>query len=308
MSATLPRCQILPLPDQQVSFQIDRVERTRWHFGTSSPRPFFYPLRGPGGASLTRMGHPGAANHDHHRSVWFGHHQVLGLDFWSGHTMAIVRQSSWLVYEDGDEEAVMAVRLGWHDGHDPAPLMEQDLIATVRPGESSDWYLELQAVFRPKSATLELGQTNFGMLAVRVAKSISAHFGGGQICDSEGRVDEPAIFGQRARWMDYSGPEATVASRVAGITYFDHPSNPDHPAAWHVREDGWMGASICRTQPVVLTTSTPLSLRYLLHVHAGAHDRNRAEKIFAGFDQSRPVEIVRATQKHRQFEIRRSPS
>ena len=28
------------------------------------------------------MGHPGAPDHDHHRSVWFAHFKVLGIDFW----------------------------------------------------------------------------------------------------------------------------------------------------------------------------------------------------------------------------------
>jgi hypothetical protein len=38
-----PRCQITPQPLDQVSFQIDGVERLRWHFGAEYPRPFFYP-------------------------------------------------------------------------------------------------------------------------------------------------------------------------------------------------------------------------------------------------------------------------
>ena len=33
MAQPIPHCQVLPLPDQQVSFQVDGVERLRWHFG-----------------------------------------------------------------------------------------------------------------------------------------------------------------------------------------------------------------------------------------------------------------------------------
>ncbi|MHC4401929.1 MAG: hypothetical protein ACYTG0_19840 [Planctomycetota bacterium] len=32
------RCEVLPLPDDQVSFQIDGVEKARWHFGSRYPR------------------------------------------------------------------------------------------------------------------------------------------------------------------------------------------------------------------------------------------------------------------------------
>ncbi|MDP6446513.1 MAG: PmoA family protein [Pirellulaceae bacterium] len=126
-----PRCQILPLAGHQVSFRIDGAECTRWHFGTEYPRPFFYPLTGPRGDSLTRVGHPGAGNHDHHRSVWFAHAKVLGINFWSDLTEARIEQHEWLVYDESDTSATMAVRLHWKDGHEPRPLLEQVLVAVV---------------------------------------------------------------------------------------------------------------------------------------------------------------------------------
>ena len=70
---------------------------------------------------------------------------------------------------DGDDEALLAMQLGWFDGHDPVALIEQELVAAVRPGPRGETFLELQATFRPQAESLELGQTNFGFLAVRVA-------------------------------------------------------------------------------------------------------------------------------------------
>ena len=153
-----PRCQIVPLPNDQVAIEIDGTERLRWHFGSGYPRPFFYPLRGPSGAALTRMGHPGAPNHDHHRSIWFAHHKVVGIDFWGDSSPARIRQKQWLAYQDGDEEAVLAVVLGWYGGRDPRELLEQELIAAVRPGPGGETLVELQATFRPASETLEFGR------------------------------------------------------------------------------------------------------------------------------------------------------
>src|SRR5262245_60666215 len=224
MAQPIPHCQVLPLPDQQVSFQVDGVERLRWHSNPNYPRPFFYPLVGPSGTSLTRMGHPGAPDHDHHRSIWFAHAKVLGIDFWSDRTAARVRQKQWLAYQDGDDEATMAVLLGWYDAHDPKELLEQELVCGVRPGPDGETFVELQATFRPVAESLEFGQTNFGVLAVRVAKNLSAHFGGGVITNSEGAQGEPAIFAKPAQWMDYSGPVAKGGTE--GITYFDHAENP----------------------------------------------------------------------------------
>ncbi len=307
MDYKFPRCQIVPLPGEQVSLQIEGTERTRWHFAPTYPRPFFYPLTGPSGQTLTRLGHPGAPDHDHHRSVWFAHAKVLGIDFWSDTTAARIRQKHWLCYEDGEDEAAMAVALGWYDGHDPAELLEQQLVAILRPAEGGEYFLELQTSFKPRAEMLELQQTNFGFLAVRVAKHIAAHFGGGQLTNSESARGEADIFGRPARWMDYSGPapagDAEGKPASEGITYFDHPKNPSFPSRWHVREDGWMGASVCREKPLLLRRDAPLALRYLLHVHRGGIEPARAEKIAEAFAAGPGYGVSRSQKKHQQYQI-----
>ncbi len=319
MARSIPRCQVVPLPDDQASFQIDGRERLRWHFGTRYPRPFFYPLIGPTGTPLTRMGHPGDSGHDHHRSIWFAHHDVAGHSFWADGAKTHIRQKRWLAYQDGDAEAAMAVLIGWH-GPDGGELLEQELIAVVgdaqaghltQPGET---LVELQATFRPTAPALELGKTNFGFLAVRMAKTIAAYFGGGQITDSEGRQGEPAIFGRAAAWMDYSGPvpgdrlrgtRAAGGNPTEGITYFDHPANPGHPARWHVREDGWMGAGVCLDAARTLRKEEPLVLRYLLHAHAGPLDAKRSSALAADFGHRPALRVGPAKIKHVGFAIAR---
>lgn len=308
MPGAMPRCEVIPLPEHQASFRIDGREVTRWHAGSGAPRPFFYPLVGPGsGASLTRMGHPGAANHDHHRSVWFAHAKLLGIDFWSDNTEARIQQQQWFVYDDADDSAAMAVSLGWFDGHDPQPLVEQELIVTLRPLDDGEFTLDLQSTFAPRADEIEFQQTNFGFLAVRVAKSISAYFGGGRITNSTGAVGEPDIFGQPAEWMDYSGPVATVSQPrelvTEGITYFDHPANPGYPNCWHVREDGWMGCAPCLQTPLVTSQAIPLRLRYLLHIHRGEVSPDRAVELAAQWQQAPFQQVLRSTQKLHQFEL-----
>jgi hypothetical protein len=325
-----PRCQVIPQADHQAFFVIDGVERMRWHFGPAYPRPFFFPLIGPSGAVLTRMGHPGAPDHDHHRSIWFAHEKVLGINFWSDNTPARVRQKHWLAYQDGDDAAVMAVALGWYDGHDPKELLTQELIASVKAAGEGELLVELQSTFTPIAASLELGQTNFGFLAVRVAKSISKFFGGGELRNSEGATGEQAIFGKQARWMDYSGPvrvqdsgfrvqrtkgsqdfgsadsAAAKAAVVEGITYFDHAANPGHPARWHVRDDGWMGASFNRTESYAISRDKPLVLRYLLHAHSRIVDRARADALAKEFNDRPAFRVVRRSGGHIQYEVRRN--
>lgn len=305
------RCEIIPLPGHQVSFQIDGVEKSRWHYGQQYPRPFFYPFNGPSGVSLTRMGHPGAQNHDHHRSVWFAHAKLNGVDFWSDNTKARVRQKWWYAYLDGNNECVMASLTGWFHG-DGNELMEQDVVAALIPMKDGEHALEIHITMRPSAnvAQVELEQTNFGFLAVRVAKTLSAHFGGGTISNSEGQVDEPNIFGKPARWMDYSGPIVAGTGKdrktvIEGITYFDHPTNPRYPTRWHLREDGWMGASFGMKEAFTITKDKPLQLRYLLHAHSGAYDHDAANAVHESFVKRPGFEVIKSTRKHRQYEVRR---
>lgn len=311
------RCQVVPLADHQVSLMIDGVEKVRWHYGSHYPRPFFFPLNGPSGESLTRMGHPGAPDHDHHQSVWFANNKVNGLNFWANDSDAQVRQKQWMCYQDGSDQATMVVLLGWY-APDGTEVLEQELVATLLPITATatdgpeEHALELQFTLRPsmKDAPVELEQTNFGFLAVRVAKSISASFGGGILSNSEGGIGEQECFAKPAKWMDYSGPLAVGqgADRKnvnEGITFFDHPQNPRFPTHWHVRQDGWMGAAYGLEKPAQITQEKPLTLRYLLHAHAGQYDPATAQRVFDEFAQRTAWSVTKGTKANYQFEAQR---
>ncbi len=299
-------CQVVPLTGHQVSFQIGGREILRWNSGTDYPRPFFFPVIAPSGAMLTRMGHPGAPDHDHHQSVWFAHNKVLGIDYWGNASSAVIRQSQWLAYEDGDNACRMAVELKWFDGHNPAPLLTQELICEVRPvSDAGEFSMELQSRFVPASASLEFGQTHFGFLAVRAARSVSAVFGGGVLTSSEGTQTETKLFEQIARWVDYSGATDRTGTRIEGITYLDHPSNPGQPTRWHVRDDGWMCASPCMKSALTTTIESPLALRYQLLVHSGPADAVRANAAFEAFSALAPMSVVKGSQPHVYRQIKR---
>lgn len=302
-----PACRIVPLPGHRVAFVHHGKEMAMWHYGPEYPRPFFYPLRSAKGTRLTRMGHPGAPDHDHHRSIWFAHNKVAGVNFWGDAGKGRITQKQWLVYKDGDAEAVMAVLLGWFDG-EGRELMEQEVVAAWRPGAGRGYELEFQLTFRPIGDELELEKTNFGFLAVRMAKELSGHFGSGELRDSAGRTGEKAIFSKSAKWVDYSGPTTEVPDGREGIAYFDHPENPNYPAHWHVREDGWMGAGFCLEKAFVLKKEAPLVLRYLLLAHSGDAKKADLDKVAGSFAVRPGFAVTKSKRPHRSFEVQREPS
>ncbi|MGN6544548.1 MAG: PmoA family protein [Aureliella sp.] len=311
MPHPLPNCRIERTGDFEFSFLVRDAEVTRWRFSPLVPRPYFYPVVGPSGRSLTRLGHPGAPNHDHHRSLWFAHNDLMGQDFWSEGRPGRIVQKQWYAIEDGDELARIAFELHWLDGHDPQPLARQDVFVTLRPA-GDEWSLEMQSDFRGDGQGVVFHKNNFGVLGLRVAKSLSIVFGQGAVTGSDGSVGEKALFGQPNRWVDYSGPIAPAPkdnSKSAGGTVFegltliDHRDNPSHPVKWHVREDGWIGPSLSRDADVPLDPEKPLTVRYLLNVHRGGVDAEATGRLADQFDRWPALQVVKGTRPHHQWEL-----
>ncbi|NNE00725.1 MAG: hypothetical protein HKN47_25700, partial [Pirellulaceae bacterium] len=171
---------------------------------------------------------------------------------------------------------------------------------------NNELLLEIQTSLTSVAESLELNQTNFGLLAVRVAKSISAAFGDGVLTGANGQQTEVQLFGKASPWIDYSG--SIDQGVTEGITYFDHADNPTYPSKWHVRGDGWMGASICRDAPMLLRKDNPTRLRYLLHAHSGAVDLDRANQIASRFNSSSPFLVSKGTKPHHRNTIHRLTS
>jgi hypothetical protein len=266
-SFAFPRVQVIPQVGR-ASLAIDGVERVGYEFGDRAARPFLFPLIGPSGARLTRLGHPNPIGHEHHKSIWFGHASVGGVNFWEErpNTDIRIRQRSIRLYQDGADWGGLVADLdSWAHGR---AVLRQELTIVIAPASGGRFIVDLQSRFdSPDGNPVELGKTNFGFLGVRVAKTMSEQFGGGRLTDANGSHGEQAVFGKPARWVDYSGPSAP--GTVEGICVMDHPANPHHPTPWHVRGDGWIGASFNRESPHGVARDHSLSLRYRLLVHSG---------------------------------------
>ena len=262
--------QAVPMPYDQVSFQRNGKEIARYHFGRGLRRPFLFPVIGPSGRYLTRIGHPhDPVTHSHHMSVWISHHSVNGIDFWGDRgprTGRIVHRTLGRL-EDGLRRAAIVTENDWV-GPEGGVVMRDRRRITTENLPDGKWILLIDIELAAPQKTVTLGATPFGPLGVRMAKTIGVRDGGGVIRNSEGRWNERAIFHRPARWVDYSGPVAPDGA-LEGITLMDHPSNPRHPVPFHVREDGWMGPSLTLESPLRIEPGKPLRLRYGLYIHRG---------------------------------------
>ncbi len=291
----VPAVQVIPLPDDRASFQHNGRELTRYHFGPTLMRPFCYPVAGPAGRSLTRMGHPhDPITHSHHNSVWISHNDVGGTSFWDDRGAGRIVHQRIEQYADGEASAWLLATAAWKTREGKTLLVERRRIE-VRPSETADRWLmivDLQ-LETPGNTPVTLGQTPFGMIGVRMAKTIGVHDGGGRILNSHGQRDEANVFRKPARWVDYSGP--VTREQTGGVTLLDHPSNPGHPAPFHVRNDGWMGACLTLDKPLVIEPGRPLRLRFGLWMHDGVPKADEIEQRWQTFSGGKlpPMQRVR---------------
>jgi hypothetical protein len=284
----VPHLQAVPQPYHQVSFQRDGREIARFHFGPELRRPFLFPIVGPSGRPLTRMGHPhDPEGHSHHNSVWIAHHDVGGVDFWGdGSRGHLVHQRLGTIEDAGDSSWVIT-NSTWLDEAGKKPLLLERRRTQVQLLANKEWLLILDLTFTaPQEITL--GKTPYGLVAVRMARTIGVRDGGGMIRNSQGQVNEKEIVYKPARWVDYSGPVADNV--VEGITLLDHPDNPNHPSHFIVRDDGWMGASLTYAGPLTVSPKQPLHVRYGLYIHSGMPPQEQLEARWTEFARLKLLE------------------
>ncbi len=294
----VPRMQAVPLPYEQVSLQRDGQELARYHFGPGLRRPFVFPLVGPAGRSLTRMGHPhDPIGHSHHNSVWVSHNDVNGVNFWGdqGKNLGHIAHQKIEGLIDADDRAGLTALNAWVDEGSKKTLLLERRRVQVQALEQGEWLLLLDLQLEANKEPVTFGKSPFGLVGVRMAKTIGVNDGGGTIRNSAGRVDEKEVFWRPAKWVDYSGP--ITAKDAEGITLLDHPGNPNHPSVFHVRNDGWMGASLSFAGPHVLQPGQPLRLCYGLYVHAGQPPAEVLERRWGDFAKT-PLDAL-APQKRK---------
>jgi hypothetical protein len=287
IAQTVPVMQVIPLPKDEISFQRNGVELTRYYFGHDLNRPFLFPIIGPAGRSLTRMGHPhDPETHRHHNSVWISHRDVNGLNFWEDRGKVRIVHKKIERFDDGKDSASVSTINAWMNERGEVLLNEKRTI-TARNLTGDEWMLIIDLRFEPEKETVTFGKTPFGLIGVRIAKTIGVNDGGGTIRNSEGGVDEAGCFWKPALWVDYSGPITSKA--IEGITLMDHPQNPGHPSVYHVRNDGWMGVSLTFNGPRSIEPKAPLRLRYGLYVHARAPSPKQIEQKWKLFSELPPI-------------------
>lgn len=209
------------------------------------PKPILWPIVGPTGASMTRD-FPLAVgkqrerlDHPHHRSLWFTHGDVNGIDFWSerkGATGQIVHRD--FVRVEGGERAELVTHNDWLTPDGQRVLEDERRLAFAVDGDTR--IIDFDIILTASDGPVVFGDTKEGTFGIRVPTAIDVDTRqGGRIVNSAGLTDG-AAWGKAASWVDYQGP---IGDELVGIAILNHPASFRYPTHWHVRTYGLFAAN-----------------------------------------------------------------
>lgn len=211
----------------------------------NGPKPIVWPLLGPGGEKMTREypmvkdSQNEAHDHPHHRSLWFTHGEVNGIDFWAeGEKMGRTEHVEFTRLSDG-AKGVIASKNVWKSA-DGKPVLTDRRRYTFSQGPQGSRVLDCEVQLFASEGDLHFGDTKEGTFALRVAETMKVDAKkGGKIINSHGDTDG-AAWGKPADWVDYHGP---IADKTLGIAILCHPTTFHYPNRWHVRTYGLFAAN-----------------------------------------------------------------
>jgi hypothetical protein len=287
--------------ENKVRVEISGRLFTEYHHDADTPHLYYYPVLGPGQIPMTRNAPmkevPGEdRDHPHHRSLWYAHGAVNGVDFWAENSRAgRIVHDRFLEIQSGAKSGSIKSANRWvaPDGtivcrdetlfrvHNHPDLRICDFEITLKASEGKD---------------VTFGDTKEGTMGVRVAETMRlkpnrSNEGKptGNIVLSTG-VRDGDTWGKRAAWCDYYGP---VEGKTMGVAILDHPDNPRHPTWWHVRDYGLFAANPfgihdferkpAGTGDLVVPAGESITFRYRVIFHQGNTEEAGIEKLYQDY-------------------------
>jgi len=239
----------------RVRIEIDGQLFTEYRHG-DAPHVYYYPIIGPEGAKMTRS-YPmekvegEQTDHPHHRSLWFSHGLVNGVDFWGEPAsykgtpktpVGKIEHVKVLAAESGPKVGTLRTEVKWNAPDGTTPLTGEQTLR-VYQGPATERVCDFEITLTAGDKDVTFGDTKEGSAGMRIAESMRLQQpkapGKGTIINSEG-TEGAKCWGQHANWVTMSGP---IGDKTYSITMMDHPSNLRHPTRWHARDYGLFAAN-----------------------------------------------------------------
>jgi hypothetical protein len=205
--------------------------------------PIVYPIVGPDEKNMTRnypmkREYEGVkADHPHHRSLWFSHGNVNGLDFWAVKNKIVHKR--FLKAECDGQTALIVTENDWLDDKNRSVCRD---VRTLRFSASEDArIIDFDITITAEQEEVAFSDTKEGSFGIRVPEVIAVETKkGGNFVNAEGKIGESDAWGKRSAWVNYHG---IIDGERMGIAILNHPSSFRFPTYWHVRDYGLFAAN-----------------------------------------------------------------
>jgi len=307
VTVTMPFIRAADLEVEQQSDRVTiRVDGNLFaiYLTQSESRPAIWPILGPTGKEMTRaFPHRPASpsersDHAWHRSLWFAHADVNGVDFWNeGRSGGAVKHREFLVVEGGSEATIVTAN-DWVNSDGEREC--SDLRALTFGAADEIRWIDFDITILAEDQEVVFGDNKDGCLGIRVAPTMKVEAEeGGRIVNNLGDADKQA-WGKKASWVDYVGP---IDSKTHGIAILNHPNSFRFPTYWHVRTYGLFAANPFGVRAFenakdldgsfTLPQGDSISLFYRIIIHTGDENEAGIHQRFLRYAKMDKISVLR---------------
>ncbi|GHC66875.1 PmoA family protein [Roseibacillus persicicus] len=262
--------------------------------------PILYPIFNERGQGMTRdwpvtlEGRAGESHdHPHHKSLFIGHEDINGVDFWhdTREGDGRIEHARTIETRGGEGRALIRTFNLWKDA-------EGEVICSdtreMKFGELDGVrYLDLELNVHASHGELVFAEKKDGVVGLRThpdlrltaAPEVGVDEVFGQAENSEG-VTGKEVWGKKANWVHYWGE---IDGQAGGVAILAHPESAREPTWWHARDYGLVSAN--PFGPVkeggdgelTLPEGESLTLRYRFLFHGREKEQIDISKFYAAY-------------------------
>jgi len=278
----------------RVLIRINQRPFANLYQGKEARKPFLHPLLTASGKAVTRgfpvdpqPGDP--TDHPHQRGLWVGSERLSGMDFWENDPsykrprMGRIEWKDLTAATGGEIQGKLSFVANWIGPEGELAVVERrTMIFYSEPRDCRMFDVELELEAR---GAIVFEDHQDALIGMRLNPAFDERRGG-RLVNAEALVNEAGVRGQRSPWIDWT---ADLDGEKVGVALFDHPSNFNYPARWHVRSFGFLDANpfaqhdFDKTAPDgshPMEKGEKLHMRYRILIHPAGADLKKFYKQF----------------------------
>lgn len=249
----------------KINITIDKLFFTSYIFSPDEKYPFFYPVNGPTGASITSMRN---GTYPHHSSLFFGCDRVNGGNYWQEglERGQIVSLREDIIENDGPR-VIIENECIWRRPGALSPVKDVRKITISSP--LKDVYQIDFEISMEMLLDVIIEKTNHSLFSGRMDPALAV-VNGGTMVNAEGGLSEKGTFAKASAWIDCYGKRG---DKIEGMAIMQHPSNKWYPSPWFTRDYGFFSPTPmywpANDKATELKKGEVVKLKYRVIVHSG---------------------------------------